>query len=92
MCYILVLLQVCNDPYCMAGIRCIDVRALVVQQLWNKVYEYVEFVVIHVLIFGIFNVILHSKVWLTLLAWIVYELGLSYAVVPVYSDLCGTVT
>ena len=48
----------------------------------------VEFVVTHS---DCCNVILHSKLWLSLLAWIVYEFGLSYAVVPVYSDLYGIV-
>ena len=51
---------------------------------WNKVYIYIM-LLLHILI------VLHSKLWLSLLAWIVCEFGLSYAVVPVYSDLYGIV-
>ena len=40
LCVIAVHLLVCNEffPYCMAGKICIDVCALVVQQLLNKLY------------------------------------------------------
>ena len=35
------------------------------------------------------NAILPRQLWLSILAWLVFEFGLSFAVVPVYPDLYG---
>ena len=35
------------------------------------------------------NAILPRQLWLSILAWLVFEFGLSFAVVPVYQDLYG---